>query len=278
MGKPSPSSRPEQLDALWDRMARFAPYERPVGDRWGNRGLFTAAGGNFDHKLTELITNMLDALVLRQAVEDVGAEVLDSEQWAELFETPAAAVRELFGSGGPSDTAVRGSCELRSAGPNRKRERTIVFRDLGIGMRPDEIADTLLRVGSSRKDGVLWLMGAFGRGGLTVLPNAHGWIVLTRSSACSRGRSCADRRPVAARGEPQTETALYQVVSPWAGTATGPVRWCFPYQPARTSSVEPAYRLWASAPRASGSRAWVTNAHWTRSLIPDYSSLRFLFT
>lgn len=208
---------PEQLDALWDRMAKFAPYERPVGDRWGNRGLFTAAGGNFDHKLTELITNMLDALVLRQAVEDIGPEVLDSEQWAELFDTPAAAVHELFGPGGPSDAPARANVELRSAGSNRKRERTIVFRDLGIGMRPDEIADTLLRVGSSRKDGVLWLMGAFGRGGLTVLPNAHGWIVLTRSSLAPEVGVVLTVVRWQRVGNRQTETALYRVVSPWEG-------------------------------------------------------------
>ena len=208
---------PEQLDALWDRMARFAPYERPVGDRWGNRGLFTAAGGNFDHKLTELITNMLDSLLLRQAVEDVGEEVLDSEQGAELFLTPASAVHELFGPGGPSDATVRARVELRSAGPDRRRERTIVFRDLGIGMRPDEIADTLLRVGSSRKDGVLWLMGAFGRGGLTVLPNAHGWIVLTRSSLVPEAGVVLTVVRWQRVGNRQTETALYRVVSPWEG-------------------------------------------------------------
>ena len=92
---------PEQLDALWERMARFAPHERPVGDRWGNRGLFTAAGGNFDHKLTEMITNMLDSLLLRRAVEAYGDDVLDNDESAELFDTPAEAVRELFGAEGP---------------------------------------------------------------------------------------------------------------------------------------------------------------------------------
>lgn len=206
---------PEQLDALWERMARFAPYERPVGDRWGNRGLFTAAGGNFDHKLTELVTNMLDSLLLRQAVGVLGEEVLDPESSAELFETPVTAVHELFGPGGPSDTAALARVELRSAGPDRRRERTIVFRDLGIGMRPDDIADSLLRVGSSRKDGVLWLMGAFGRGGLTVLPNAHGWIVLTRSSLTTDAGVVLTVVRWERVGNRQTQTALYRVVSPW---------------------------------------------------------------
>ena len=206
---------PEQLDALWERMARFAPYERPVGDRWGNRGLFTAAGGNFDHKLTELITNMLDSLLLRRAVEAYGDDVLDNDESAELFETPAEAVRELFGVEGPPSAPARAWVELRSAGSDRRRERTIVFRDLGIGMQPNEIADSLLRVGSSRKDGVIWLMGAFGRGGLTVLPNAHGWVVLTRSALAPEAGTVLTVVRWQRVGNRQTQTALYRVVSPW---------------------------------------------------------------
>lgn len=206
---------PEQLDALWERTVRFAPYERPVGDRWGNRGLFTAAGGNFDHKLTELITNMLDSLLLRRAVEAYGDDVLDNDESAELFDTPAEAVRELFGAEGPPDGPGRAWVELRSAGSDRKRERTIVFRDRGIGMQPNEIADSLLRVGSSRKDGVIWLMGAFGRGGLTVLPNAHGWVVLTRSALAPESGVVLTVVRWQRVGNRQTQTALYRVVSPW---------------------------------------------------------------
>ncbi len=206
---------PEQLDALWARMERFAPYVRPVGDRWGNRGLFTAAGGTFDHKLTELITNMIDSLLLRRAVETYGDDVLDNEESAELFETPEGAVSELFGSDDPRGDPVRALVELRSAGSERKRERTIVFRDLGIGMRPNEIADSLLRVGSSRKDGVIWLMGAFGRGGLTVLPNAHGWVVLTRSTLAPESGVVLTVVKWQRVGNRQTQTALYRVVSPW---------------------------------------------------------------
>ena len=196
-------------------MARFAPYERPVGDRWGNRGLFTAAGGNFDHKLTELITNMLDSLLLRRAVEAYGDDVLDNDESAELFDTPAEAVRELFGTEGTPGGPGRAWVELRSAGSDRKRERTIVFRDLGIGMQPNEIADSLLRVGSSRKDGVIWLMGAFGRGGLTVLPNAHGWVVLTRSALAADSGVVLTVVRWQRVGNRQTQTALYRVVSPW---------------------------------------------------------------
>ena len=208
---------PEQLDALWQRTARFAPHERPVGDRWGNRGLFTAAGGNFDHKLTELITNMIDSVLLRQAVDTLGEAVLDPNESADFFATPAAAVHDLFGPAASADTAARALVELRSAGAERKRERTIIFRDLGVGMRPEDIPNSLLRVGSSRKDGVLWLMGAFGRGGLTVLPNAHGWIVLSRSSFVPDAGVVLTIVKWQRVGIRQTSTALYQVVSPWGG-------------------------------------------------------------
>ena len=206
---------PEQLDALWRRTSRFAPHERPVGDRWGNRGLFTAAGGNFDHKLTELITNMIDSVLLRQAVDTIGEGVLNPHEAAEFFTTPTAAVRDLFGPAMSADAAVRAQVELRSAGTERRRERTIIFRDLGIGMRPEDISNSLLRVGSSQKDGILWLMGAFGRGGLTVLPNAHGWIVLSRSSLTPNASVVLTIVKWQRVGIRQTLTALYQVVSPW---------------------------------------------------------------
>lgn len=207
---------PAQLDALWNRLEPFAPHERPVGDRWGNRGLFTAAGGNFDHKLTELVTNMFDALVLRQAYEQLGDDTFDPEASAELFPTPVGAVQELFGPGESADAAAKALVELRSAGSDRRRERTVVFRDSGIGMRPEEIAGSLLRVGSSRKDGVLWLMGAFGRGGLTVLPNAHGWVVMSRSAVAEQAGVVLAVIRWQRVGNRQTNTALYRVVSPWA--------------------------------------------------------------
>ena len=171
--------------------------------------------GTSDHKLTELVTNMLDSVLLRRAVEELGDEVFEPEKSAELFETPATAVHDLFGPDQSLGATPNARVELRSAGRDRKRERTVVFRDLGIGMRPEDIAASLLRVGSSRKDGVLWLMGAFGRGGLTVLPNAHGWIVLTRSSLTPEAGVVLTVVHWQRVGIQQTQTALYQVVSPW---------------------------------------------------------------
>ena len=89
-------------------------------------------------------------------------------------------------------------------------------------MTPGELPDALFRVGSSRKDGILWQAGAFGRGGLTVLPNCLGWIVVTRREPELLGSGESDVVTATAVrwrrvGNRQTETALYQVTSPWGG-------------------------------------------------------------
>lgn len=211
---------PEQLDALWTALEHLSPHRRPVGDRWGNRGLFTAAGGNFDHKLIELVSNMHDAVILGVAVERHGFSVFE-ETACQLYSTPRSAVDALFGTSNRGDLANLASIELRCGGANR-RDRTVVFRDKGIGMSAADIPDALYRVGSSRKDGFYWQMGAFGRGGLTVLPNCYGWVVVTRRRRdCLPEGTCDEVVVSVVRwervGNRQTETAMYQVTTPWTG-------------------------------------------------------------
>jgi hypothetical protein len=213
---------PADLDSLWAVLDDYAPHRRPVGDRWGNRGLFTAAGGMFDLKLVELVTNMHDAVVHAAAVERLGSKWLSEEAWSTLYDTPAAAVADLLADQPRAALAALATVELRAAGEDHRRDRTVVFRDLGIGMRPEDIPGALYRVGSSKKDGVLWQLGAFGRGGLTVLPNCYGWVVVSRPRIAAQ--DAADSAPddiviSVVRwervGNRQTETALYQVTSTW---------------------------------------------------------------
>ncbi len=205
---------PEDLDDLWEILRARAPHVRPVGDRWGNRGLFTAAGGSFDLKLIELISNMHDAVVLGEALRQRPAEV-QSAVGFEVWGSPQEAVAELFRDVPRQDLASLARVELRSGGTNR-RNRTVVFRDRGIGLTADEIPGSLFRVGSSRKDGILWQLGAFGRGGLTVLPNCYGWVIVSRS------QTREGTTPVAVTvvrwervGNRQTLTALYRVTEAW---------------------------------------------------------------
>ena len=78
-GEASAVEAPLQLDALQEPTARFAPHVWPIGDRCGNRALFTAAGGNADQKLAVLITDMLNSLPLRRAADPLGPAALDPD-------------------------------------------------------------------------------------------------------------------------------------------------------------------------------------------------------
>lgn len=205
----------EDLDLLARALSDYAPHRRPVGDRWGNRGLFTAAGGNFDHKLTELVTNMHDAVLVGRLVQLRGESILTSPDLYTAYPSPAAAVGDLF-SGMPfEELADLSLVELRSAGDHAKRDRSVIFRDRGIGMSAQDVCESLFRVGSSRKDGVLWQLGAFGRGGLTVLPNCYGLVVVTTDDDDPGGTATVTTVRWEKIGNRQTETAVYQVVEPW---------------------------------------------------------------
>lgn len=199
-----------------------ASHQRPVGDRWGNRGLFTAAGGMVDHKLVELATNMHDAVIALAMMRGPGAEPLSELQYATAFDSPLAAVDSLFANRSRAELATEARIELHLAGAagEHRRLRSIVFRDFGTGMSPAELPSALFKVGSSRKDGVLWQQGAFGRGGLTVLPSCAAWVVVTRKDPALLAVDEVDQVAVAVVrwvrvGNRQTDTAVYQVTSPW---------------------------------------------------------------
>lgn len=212
-----------EVQTLWDELNRAgAIHQRPVGDRWGNRGLFTAAGGMFDHKLVELVTNMHDAVIAAAVARRPGHEGPSAPEMASAFSSPQAAVESLLAQRTRTELANEARVALHLAGAEgeHRRLRSLVFRDFGVGMGRDEVPSALFRVGSSRKDGVLWQQGAFGRGGLTVLPNCAAWVVVTRKSPDLLGPHEVDEVTVCAVrwvrvGNRQTDTAIYQVTSPW---------------------------------------------------------------
>ena len=212
------------LQELWETIgAAGATHQRPVGDRWGNRGLFTAAGGTVDHKLVELVTNMHDAVIAAAVARLPSESDLSELDYANRFPTPLAAVEAVFAGQSRADLAAHARVELHLADPEGERRlRSVVFRDEGSGMSPEELPGALFRVGSSRKDGVLWQQGAFGRGGLTVLPSCAGWVVVTRKRPELLPPGQADEVTVVALrwtkvGNRQTDTAVYQVTSQWEG-------------------------------------------------------------
>lgn len=258
-----------EAGALWEDLERFgAAHVRPVGDRWGNRGLFTAAGGMFDHKLVELVTNMHDAVIVSAVAHRPGTKALSALEQATEFSSPRAAVRELFTQRSRTDLANEARVELHLAGAEgeHRRLRSIVFRDFGVGMTPGELPSALFRVGSSRKDGVLWQQGAFGRGGLTVLPNCAAWVVVTRKTPLLLGPHEDDRVTLAVVrwirvGNRQTDTAVYQVTSPWEHDGDVALPLAFP---AEQCDFRPGTHLGVIAFEAEG--IWVSRLGDERSL------------
>jgi hypothetical protein len=224
----------EQVDELMARLrADGCANDRPVGDRWGNRALFTAAGGSYDHKLIELVTNMQDAVVLRAAIERDGPDVV---RRADLFPDPASAVAGLLAGVPERELASLCRVELHAFGTERSRSRTLVFRDRGTGMTPNEVVGSLLKVGSSQKDGLRWQLGAFGRGGLTTLPNSRNWVVVTRKQPSLLVPGEEDAVTVVVVrweqvGFRQTLTAQYGVRTAWEREGDDALPWSTPYKP-----------------------------------------------
>src|SRR5262249_38286575 len=67
-----------------------AHYPPPPGDKPNNGGLIKAAGGSYDHKMIENLTNMQDAVLERRAVQRFG------DLAAVPFDSPHAAAASLF--------------------------------------------------------------------------------------------------------------------------------------------------------------------------------------
>jgi len=224
------------IGGLWDDLEHAgAVHQRPVGDRWGNRGLFTAAGGIVDHKLVELVTNMHDAVIALAVQAVPGRPGVSGLDFATAYDTPRDAVEALLADQPRAELAGKARVELHLAGEagDQRRLRSVVFRDRGTGMSPAELPGALFRVGSSRKDGVLWQQGAFGRGGLTVLPSCLAWVVVTRKQPSLLGPGEPDLVTVAIVrwvkvGNRQTDTAVYQVTEPWQSDGDIALPWSVP--------------------------------------------------
>jgi hypothetical protein len=104
-------------------------YRRPLGDKPNNGGLIKAAGGSYDHKIIENLTNMQDAVLERAAVERYG----DLRQVP--FGSPREAAASLF-TGKDREVADRQTVTFRESDPPAQRSKrlTVVFRDQGCGM------------------------------------------------------------------------------------------------------------------------------------------------
>jgi hypothetical protein len=120
--------------------------------------------------------------------------------------TPAAAAAELFGIRNgvtePTDAererlARLCTIALRDSDHAKKRP-TISFRDLGIGLSPSEMPNTILSLEENNKLKKPYLHGIFGKGGSAacVFSDATGtlprpWVPTERCSGCRRSGAAA---------------------------------------------------------------------------------------
>ena len=152
-----------------------ARHERPVGDRWNNHGLLSTPGQR-EYKLVELVTNGQDAVLERFAIPKHGS------YGAVPYETPHAAASALLGSMRWSEIADMIRVEFFESGPETRKSKQItpVVSDVGCGIAPADLSQTLLFLGTDHKDKARWQQGAFGLGGASTFRHAQAVVIVTR--------------------------------------------------------------------------------------------------
>ena len=142
---------------------------RALGDRENNYGAVNI-GSDPGYALIERVTNALDAVIEREALRHLS---LNSPAPA----SPREAVSTWLGvpAGRVSNLSIKDRQRLADEvvvrlleGSSRKAP-TVEIRDHGVGMSPDILPDTILSLGASNKIDKLYLAGAYGQGGSTVL-------------------------------------------------------------------------------------------------------------
>jgi len=197
-----------------------ARHTRPVADRVNNGALLKASGGSYDLKLVELVTNMQDAVLELETALKYGDAGLSPHH------TPHEAAASLLADD-HRNLAARVLVEFWPAGeqPRSTRRLTATFRDSGIGMTPEQIPETIFRLGSAHKTDYLWTQGAFGVGGATTYPNAEAIIVISRRDPRVLQPGEADRISVAVvewEYNQKTRGAYYLTTEPWPDVPTAP--------------------------------------------------------
>jgi hypothetical protein len=202
-----------------------ASYERPIGDRVNNFGLVTTSG-SYDFKLIENVTNMQDALLERSVAARHGT--LDEVR----YQTPHEAADDLLVDVTEAELGRRASVDFFEADePARKSKRlTAVFRDLGCGIEPSYVAQSIFALGSAHKTKTIWQQGAFGIGGATTFRNADAVILVSRRAP--EMNPDEDRILVAVclwQSSVKGKGLFYRVTSDWsAGANPGVVPWSAP--------------------------------------------------
>lgn len=195
-------------------------YQRPLGDRWKNIGLISGSG-SFDHNVLENVTNMQDALLERLAMLKFG------DLSRVPYQTPHEAAEGLLAGMDQRAVADMVSVEFFESDPptGTSKRLTPVFRDAGVGISPSLLPKTLLALGSSHKDDLPWLQGAFGVGAKYTFRNAKSVIVVSRRDPRLLAAGEEDRIALAVvlwEQHGKTSSAYYLVTEEWKDEGHNP--------------------------------------------------------
>ena len=205
----------EEATAAQDLIASAigARNQRPLGDTWNNQGILTGSGASYDHKALEVVTNMQDAVLELAAVRKYGSQEFTP------FKSPHEAATALFAG---LDRRLKSelasvTVDRAEAGSDKKRV-TLVMRDFGCGIVPDDVPRGIFRVGAKNKNGVDWQQGTFGLGGATTYRNAQAVVLVTRRNPDLLGSGQSDLVTVAVvlwERHLTTTNAYYLVTKEW---------------------------------------------------------------
>ena len=127
-------------------------------------------GSDPGHALIERVTNAIDAVIEREALRRLTPKTPPPASPREAVETwlgvPAVRVANLKIK---KRQALADEVVIRLLEGSSKRTPTVEIRDLGIGLSPEMLPKTILSLGESNKIDKLYLAGAYGQGGSTVL-------------------------------------------------------------------------------------------------------------
>lgn len=193
-----------------------ARHERPLGDTWGNMGLIQGGGGSFDHKSLENVTNMQDAIL------ELFAVIKHGSTGKAPYGSPVEAARDLLDDLAENELNQLASVEFRESDPpaSQSHRLTLVFRDLGCGITPGYVPQSIFALGSQHKNAIPWQQGAFGVGGKTTYRNCPYVVLVTRRDPRLLETGEADVITVAVlewRRDDKKDTAFYLVNREWAG-------------------------------------------------------------
>lgn len=155
-----------------------ARYLRPLGDRANNHGMLGGALRSYDALLVELPINGVDSVLEYKARQAYPELAMHQMPWS----TPREAARELFAQE-DKDTVgklVQVHTYPADKHPTKSKMITPVVRDVGVGLTPAMVPESVFYLGSKYKDDILWQHGAYGMGGAITFRNAKMIVLVTR--------------------------------------------------------------------------------------------------